>query len=531
MQRRKFAAGAYLLAGAVAVAPNVALAAEYYVATDGSDAGAGTAADPWATLAHAASVVAPGDVVHVLPGNYAGFTLETSGTEGAPIRFVAEPGVIIDTPGPTGDGIRLQNVSDVVIEGFRIVGMPDRGIAHRGATPDAPSRRLVIRGNVIEMAAHEGMYLSEVADSIVEYNTITDVGTDGPDVRGHCIYLANAGSDGTTIRGNELARCLKAGVHFNGDASIGGDGVISGLVIERNWIHDNAQNGLNMDGVQDSVIAGNVIEGNASNGIRAYRIDAAEGPRDLVIVANTIVVPSGGGWCVRITEEAGNGGSVVFDNVLTGLGDFGGAIALDGTPGFASDYNVVTGSFSPDRGDTLLDLAGWQGLGYDGASIVADPQEVFVDVGGGDFHLRDGAVAIDFGVDTYMGRTAPSVDMDGRPRPLGGAIDAGAYEYCPPGDDCTGGGTGGTGATTGAGGTAGTSTTGGGSGAGTAATGSAGSTGASGETATGSGAGSGAGGDGCGCDARRSGRTGGALLVVLLVLGRSRRQGSVGCAR
>ena len=220
----------------------------YYIAPDGDDGAPGTADEPWATLQHAADTVAPGDEVVVLDGTYAGFRLETSGTAENNIRFrAAGEEAVINVDGPTGDGIRLQNVSYITIEGFRIENVTAQGIAHRGATPDEPVFGLVIRGNTVVSTGAEGMYLSEVADSLVENNTIT--GADN-----HGIYLANAGSDGTTIRGNDISGSRTAAIHFNGDLSIGGDGIISGLLVENNMLHDNGQNGLNMDGVQDSLI-------------------------------------------------------------------------------------------------------------------------------------------------------------------------------------------------------------------------------------------------------------------------------------
>ncbi len=46
-----------------------------------------------------------------------------------------------------------------------------------------------------------------------------------------------------------------------------------------------------------------MIYGNASNGIRAYVIDGGAGPKDLKIVNNTILVPSSGFWCLRLTDD------------------------------------------------------------------------------------------------------------------------------------------------------------------------------------------------------------------------------------
>ncbi len=68
------------------------LATEYWVAPDGDDAATGTMADPWATIEHADTIVAPGDIVHVLAGEYsATFDTVANGTEDARIVFVSEP--------------------------------------------------------------------------------------------------------------------------------------------------------------------------------------------------------------------------------------------------------------------------------------------------------------------------------------------------------------------------------------------------------------------------------------------------------
>jgi parallel beta-helix repeat protein len=392
-------------------------------APGGDDGAPGTADKPWATLQHAADVVAPGDEVVVLDGTYAGFRLETSGTADDNIRFrAAGEGAVINADGPTGDGIRLQNASYIIIEGFRIENVTARGIAHRGATPDEPVFGLAIRGNTVISTGAEGMYLSEVADSLIENNTIA--GADN-----HGIYLANAGSDGTTIRGNNISGSRTAAIHFNGDLSIGGDGIINGLLIENNVLHDNGQNGLNMDGVQDSVIQNNLIYGNDLNGIRAYAIDAAEGPRGLRIVNNTIHVPQDGYWCVRITEDLG--ANVVFNNILMNDYPYGGSIALDDTAGFASAHNAVVGRFTPDRGDTILTLAEWQQLGYDAGSFIAQPSELFVDASAADYRLKAGSDAVDAGLSEFAGHSAPGSDIVGVERPAGTAVDIGAYEFVP----------------------------------------------------------------------------------------------------
>ena len=61
------------------------LLSTYYVATTGSNSANGSATAPWATIQQAANMVAPGDTVHVAPGQYnAAVTTSHSGTAGHP---------------------------------------------------------------------------------------------------------------------------------------------------------------------------------------------------------------------------------------------------------------------------------------------------------------------------------------------------------------------------------------------------------------------------------------------------------------
>lgn len=394
--------------------------AAYYVAPGGLDTNPGTADLPWATLQHAAETVGPGDHVLVQDGAYAGFLIETSGTADNPITFQAMgTGAVINTGGPTGDGVRLQNVNHITIEGFHILNMTERGIAHRGATATSPVQGLIIRGNTIVAAARENMYLSQVSHSLIENNVVQDA-------TGHGIYLSNAGSDHTILRGNRISGSGKAGIHFNGDLSIGGDGIISGLTVENNIIHHGGQNALNMDGVQNSLIRNNLLYANASNGIRAYRIDGAQGPRGLRIINNTIHVPADGYWCVRITEDLGD--LIAFNNILMNEYQYGGSLALDGTNGFAGGYNAVVDFFTTDRGDTTLSLAQWQQLGYGHGSFVANAETLFRDATNGDYRLKSEAPVINTGVSLFNGQPSSTIDIQNTPRSAGPGVDIGAYE-------------------------------------------------------------------------------------------------------
>jgi hypothetical protein len=176
--------------------------------------------------------------------------------------------------------------------------------------------------------------------------------------------------------------------------------------------------------VQSSTFRNNLVWGNARNAVRAYAIDAAEGPKGLVLVNNTLVADQTG-WAFKVSEDLGE--HVLFDNVLLGAD---GAISMDASPNFQSDYNAVTGQLSADGEASVVGLAAFQALGFDAHSFVGSPA-LFLSAATGDYRLAPGSAAIDKGTASFAGASAPAVDAWGTPRPQGAGFDVGAHEWKP----------------------------------------------------------------------------------------------------
>ena len=401
---------------------NTLPAAQFYVSTTGSDSAAGTSAAPWRTLQHAADVVTAGDKVTVRPGNYTGFYLDTSGSPAAPIEFFAEPGVLIDQPNATTpDGINLERASYVTINGFSVTGMPRAGVRSVGL-PNSFAQFVTVRNVTATNNGVWGIFTGHVDDLLIESNR-----TSGS-IDEHGIYVSNSG-DHPIIRNNTSYNNRSNGIHMNGDLSQGGDGIISEALVSGNIIYGNGVgggSGINMDGVQNSRIENNLLYDNHASGISLYKIDGAAGSSGNIVANNTIIEASDARWALNILN--GSTGNIARNNILLNNNTGRGSINIDAASrvGFASDYNVVVNRFSPDDGNTFQTLAQWRALtGNDTHSIIATASELFANVAGNNYHLKNGSPAINAGA----GMSAALADLAGLPRPAGGQFDIGAYEY------------------------------------------------------------------------------------------------------
>jgi hypothetical protein len=399
-----------------------ALAAEFFVSTTGNNSNAGSTSAPWRTLQYAASRVRAGDRVTVRPGEYTGFNLTESGAAGSPITFLAEAGAkITQRNSVTPDGINVEGASYVTIDGFEVFNMPRAGV--RAALGDFVTVRNVYAHN----NERWGIFTGFVDDLVIENNRTSYSRLE------HGIYVSNSG-DRPIIRGNTTWNNHGSGIHMNGDVGQGGDGIISGALVSRNRIFDNAANlgdgfgggsGINMDGVQASRIENNLLYGNQASGISLFREDGGGASSGNVVVNNTVHQPADSRWALNIQNAAIN--NTVLNNILVNDDTFRGAIdaSMDSLTGLTSNYNVVSNRFTTNGGSTVLTLATWRAqTGKDAnSSGTTSATDVFV-APGSNYNIKAPSLALNSGTATQ----APSVDLIGAPRPQGSGIDIGALE-------------------------------------------------------------------------------------------------------
>jgi parallel beta-helix repeat protein len=402
---------------AILVPVRLLAATQYVVDPGGNDMFAGTAAAPWKTLQHAANAVHAGDKVTVRAGNYAGFQLTASGTAAAPIEFDAQPGVFITQPisAQRPDGINLEGASYAIIDGFNINGMPEAGL--RAVT----AQFVTLRNNRADSNGKWGILTGFVDDLDIESNVMSN------SVQQHGIYVSNSG-DRPVVKNNIVFGNHDSGIQLNADLSQGGDGIITGAVVSGNVIYNNGAGGgaaFNLDGVQNSLFENNLLYNNHSSGFSLYMIDGAEGSKNNTIINNTVDEASDGRWAMNIQD--GSTGNTLGNNILMNENPDHGAIDIsaDSLPGLSSDYNAVKSSFTTNGG-TVISLAQWRTqTGQDAHSLSTTAATLFQNPAADDRRLLSNAAAVNAGT----ALNAPATDIDGMPRPVGAAIDIGAYEF------------------------------------------------------------------------------------------------------
>jgi hypothetical protein len=317
--------------GIVLGTSTTAHAADYWVAKDGDDAAAGTMDEPWATITHADTVVAPGDVVHVLPGEYSGtFETNASGTEDARIVFVSEE-----------------------TWGTKLVATGGGWIA---------------RGDWVDIVGFE--YTGDAATGLLAM---------GSHVRyfGNLVHHLNPACDGNGGAGINAGNYEAESVDMIGN------------IVHDIWADDTDGTPCNrVQGLYHSIPLG-TIANNITWNISGFGIHTWHNPRDLVITNNLVFGTGRGGIIVGAGDSPGDGfadGFLVANNIVVhnplGITEFG-ATGLDNRYianlvfENGQDFDLQNGLVDEDTilADPLF--VNWQ-----------------ID-GSGDYRLADGSPAID----------------------------------------------------------------------------------------------------------------------------------------
>jgi parallel beta-helix repeat protein len=415
-----------------------------------SDAGQGTASQPFCTIAAAAKKAQAGDTVLVKAGTYAGTSVNpaNSGTASGPITFTASPGVTIR--GGT-QAFALSSRSYITISGFTITKTSSYGISVSGGSHITIANNTESYAGTPISAPAAGIYLRNLAGGLIKGNVTHDNSA-------HGIYLTGS-TTGVTVQGNTS---YHNAYQYERNAN-GIDDIAPGNSIIGNVTYANEDTGINIyPGANNTLIANNVTYDNGDHGIDDYNVTGGR------IVGNTVyynctdginVEGTSGNYEIENNISMNNATGAVINptpipvNPSTGkpyytnlcnrrTGNIG---VYDSAPATSTaNYNLVYQSSSKS---VEYDWAGvsystqqalYSATGQEQHGIFADPR--FVNAAAWNLQLTQGSPAIDSANSLASGEQA--TDILGNPRvcdpavpdtgnPPGSCYDRGAYEYQP----------------------------------------------------------------------------------------------------
>jgi len=243
----------------------------YFVRTDGSDANDGlgdSPTDAFASIAHALSVVAPGDSVTVGAGTFnEDVVLSTSGSATRPTILRGDAaGTIIQA---STSGVRVAEASNVHVEGVHVTG---------GSGPNIRLDRTAfceLRDCESTASGSDGLYLDRAAATRVEAGT----------------FHGNA-RDGIRIVSGARCELHNTVLANNGGAGIRaetGDAYCGGLLARQCLIYGNGARGVSQAshwGPFAWVVENSVVHGNTGHGL-FHRLSVGLTLRNSIVTANT----------------------------------------------------------------------------------------------------------------------------------------------------------------------------------------------------------------------------------------------------
>ncbi|MGY0233285.1 right-handed parallel beta-helix repeat-containing protein [Longispora urticae] len=382
----------------VAAGPAHAATTELFVNnTDGancSDAGAGSAAQPFCTVSAAAAVVTAGQTVHITGTYREHVTIARSGTPGNPITFHGTgvlPGAGAFTLNGPDAGITIDGQHDVSINGAQVNGdVTGPGIAVTASTRIALERVAVSPNG---KTAVPGVRLVGVTDS-----TLLRVSAGGS-------VSPAIGLDATTSRVTVTSSSVSAGTGHRGGIEVLGQrnsvlrtvvrgaaaaGITVGpgatdTVVASNSVFNNRGFGIVNDGATGTAIANNSVVDNCWTGIRVSGASAGVSVQNNDIRDNgypslPCVAGASDRFGIGVHDAAVSGTTVDYNTVppRAGVAPY----AWGTFTGELAEFRTVSGQGAHDlaQGGTLANIdsansaaPGWQATDRYGRRAVDSP--------------------------------------------------------------------------------------------------------------------------------------------------------------
>jgi hypothetical protein len=431
-----------------AVAGSTANGATYYLdAIGGNDGGAGTALQPWKSLARAQAVAQPGDTVLMRNGDYGPFVADRSafqlysGAADVPlpvdwpwVTYQAASGhdrVDVDyiefkfggqlyTVGHAFEGINLVKPKGRCVFVWGVVGLRLENMAFAGVTNvdfltaggayysnvelKGTNNDVTITGCDID-GGYRGVYADGVNNNVRIFGC--DIHNTGVDkimyANGTNIVIEGCRIYGPALLPSEHPDCIQ---FYTAADKYGDSARATNITIRGNMMYDHPSQGVWTGGshLVNVTFENNLMYNLGNYEWRVYNVHGG-------IIRNNTIVGGAGRVTGIIVYGANDNSDITVVNNIFACPYWGSTDAIT-----YHDYNIYTVSSGNSPGDQ-------ESHSYQFPSIDAAVTALFVDAGSADYSLVSDSKAVDFGdAGSNPGTDVIGALRDSRP-------DAGCYEY------------------------------------------------------------------------------------------------------
>ncbi|WP_440874865.1 right-handed parallel beta-helix repeat-containing protein [Thalassotalea sp. PLHSN55] len=286
------------------------------------------------------------------------------GTAEKAIEFIGDPSgekAVIGIATNHRDMLEIKHSSYIFVSGFAVINATRAGIRVNN------SHNVKLNHNEITQSGVWGIFTNHANHFSAQHNIII-----GP-AQQHGIYHSNSG-DRVYLANNMIRGFNGCGIHINADKSMGGatdvigDGIVSNVIIENNYLSENGSSGgsaINLDGVLGVKLANNIMLNNKAAAISLFKQDGAIGSGDSQIINNLVIMPERSRWAVNIKKSSG--GNHFENNIIVTKGKYRGIFDLVTTatstaPNFSSKNNLYSfqRNFAVVNNKQHYSLSKWQ---------------------------------------------------------------------------------------------------------------------------------------------------------------------------